>query len=759
MILKVFPGKLFLRSLVSLSLLLVTPYLLAQNSLTLEEVIVSARKIDETAQTVPISISVLGKEKLSDINAFDFTEIDRIAPSLQLSQSSPASATLKIRNIGPDFFALAFPPAVAVFVDGVPQTQPGSVFSTMLDIERIEVLSGPQGTLYGKNAPAGMIGIYTANPDPAEFAAKLTTSFSSWDTNNNTLAVNVPLIDDKLALRVAGMYAESDGYVDNAIAGVDEGNGKEHKGVRSKLLWAPTEDMEFVLSYYYADLYTEDNATGYEGRVPDNRMLTAFTSSYDQYEVFKGVPSFADTEVEDVVLNVRWALDDVNLSLAAQHQDLNLFQQQDNSDWRVIPPADTPRDSLVFDPTIDSLELRADGEVSERINYVAGIFLSDEQVNTVNSINNINIIGEAETLSQGYFTNWTFKLAEQWDTSLGLRYTDISYDTNVFGFIPGLGELNTPFDTSYDDISYSFKLRYFTADDILFYGAVDTAFRAGGINVLAPLAGELTNIFQFPPVQGNLQTISDDYFEFEQEDSISYEAGVKGLLLDDRLRFSLTFFLQQYDGYQHRTSPTDAAVTEVLAGAFSNLAVNVEELETMGFETELQYLISDNWSIFGTAAYSKPEIKEYSKRMCSEGEAEPGLLICPGEKGEQLNDEPTFHGFLQLTYQRAILEGRYEFFALTNADYYDKPYQAVSTPNIEDILTFDLTLGLRDPDGVWSLKVWSKNLTDEMVIFSEGVVTENVFEPGGALISSETVGFSASPRAPRSFGVTLDVAI
>ncbi|NQX90514.1 MAG: TonB-dependent receptor plug domain-containing protein, partial [Halioglobus sp.] len=289
----------------------------------LEEIVVSARKVEENSQTVPISMSVLTKEKIQSINAFDFTEIDRIVPSLQLAASSPASATLKIRNVGPDFFALAFPAAVAVYVDGVPQAQPGTVFSTMLDISRIEVLNGPQGTLYGKNAPAGLISIYTNTPIMNEFGGYLTSSYSSWDTTNNMAAVDIPLLEDHLAMRVAGMYARSDGYMDNAVPGVNEANGKDHKALRAKLLWQPDDSVQLLFSYYHADLTTDDNNFGFKGPVPDDRGLTNYESDYDDYQVFKGVPSFSNTELDDFNLNLQWALDTVEFRLLAQYQDLD----------------------------------------------------------------------------------------------------------------------------------------------------------------------------------------------------------------------------------------------------------------------------------------------------------------------------------------------------------------------------------------------------------------------------------------------------
>lgn len=725
---------------------------LAQASkLVLEEVLVEARKVAEDSQTVPISMSVVTPQKVESLNAFDFTELDRIVPSLQLGQNSPASATLKIRNVGPDFFALAFPAAVAVYVDGVPQAQAGSVFSTMLDIERVEVLSGPQGTLYGKNAPAGLISIYTAKPDTGERSGYLTTSYSSWETWNNQLAVNVPLVQDTLALRVAGMYAESEGYLNNAIPTVDEGNGKEHRAVRAKLLWQPDTDVDVLLSYYAADIFTEDNGEGFEGQVPDDRGETLFSSGYDEYEVFKGIPSFSDTKVQEINLNIAWALEGVNLSLLAQYQDLDIFQQQDNSNFRTVPPPTVLRDYLEFNPVAWSTEIRADGVLGERLEYVSGVIYSEDDTDTVNFINNINIVGGATTEAFGVYTNWTYRIADRWETSLGARWSRVSYNATVFGFIPSIGELNSPYKEVYRDPSYSFKLNFYPAEDVLAYFAYDTAFRSGGLNVLAPLAATLAEQPFFASVADNLLTINRNYLEFTQEDSESFEIGLKGTFLDQRLRWNTAFFLQLYDDHQYRTSPSDGAVTPILSGALSNLAVNVEELEVYGVETEFNYLISEQWSAFFTAAYAKPEIQLYSKRMCEEGEADdPGTLVCPGRKGEPLNDEPELHLLAQLFYERPLGAGDLAVFGNLTAEYLDKPFQRVRTPNLRSVTTFDVTLGLRASDASWDLRLWCKNITDELVLPSEAVQLQ---APAGGG-EEALIGYSASPRAPRSVGVT-----
>ena len=174
--------------------------------------------------------TIVGVGTGSTANYF-IAELGNIKHKLNATVASSEESARRLKEFNIPVLDLNSAGTVAVYVDGVPQTQPGSVFSTMLDIERIEVLNGPQGTLYGKNAPAGLISIYTGTPHTEGFDGYITSSYSSWETWNNTMAVNIPLVKNKLALRIAGMYAESDGYMDNAIPGVDESNGKEHKGV------------------------------------------------------------------------------------------------------------------------------------------------------------------------------------------------------------------------------------------------------------------------------------------------------------------------------------------------------------------------------------------------------------------------------------------------------------------------------------------------------------------------------------------------
>ena len=182
----------------------------------LEEVVVYARKINENKQTVRISMVVNSGEQLEAAQIVDFQDLTKITPGLTITSEDPTSTSMKIRGVGLSFFGLAADPGVVITVDEFPQSRIGSVFGAFLDVRQVEVLKGPQGTLYGRNAPSGVISIWSNRPDYEGIHGRMELSSSSYDTYLGEGALNVPLIDDKLAVRFAYIHRESDGYTDLA---------------------------------------------------------------------------------------------------------------------------------------------------------------------------------------------------------------------------------------------------------------------------------------------------------------------------------------------------------------------------------------------------------------------------------------------------------------------------------------------------------------------------------------------------------------
>ena len=240
---------------------------------SLEEIVVYARKTSEDKQTVPISIIVNTGEDLEEAEIVQFTDLTKVTPGLTIVSEDPTSTSMKIRGVGLAFFGLAADPGVVITVDEFPQSRIGSVFGAFLDVGQVEVLKGPQGTLYGRNAPSGVISIHTKKPDHEGFHGRADVSSSSFNTFTGEAAVNLPIIDDMLAMRLAYLHNESDGFVDLArydtvgedyvFRGVTEdADGSEGDNARATLLFEPVETLSFLGRYN-----TSDYANGKRSRV------------------------------------------------------------------------------------------------------------------------------------------------------------------------------------------------------------------------------------------------------------------------------------------------------------------------------------------------------------------------------------------------------------------------------------------------------------------------------------------------------------
>ena len=173
---------------------------------------VYARKIGENPQNVPISMIVNSGEQLEAAQVIDFQDITKVTPGLTITSDDPTSTSMKIRGVGLGYFGLAADPGVVITVDEFPQSRIGAVFGAFLDVRQIEVLKGPQGTLYGRNAPSGVISIWSNRPDYEGIHGRAEVSASSFNTLLGEAAVNVPLIDEHLAgIALAYIHNESDG--------------------------------------------------------------------------------------------------------------------------------------------------------------------------------------------------------------------------------------------------------------------------------------------------------------------------------------------------------------------------------------------------------------------------------------------------------------------------------------------------------------------------------------------------------------------
>jgi iron complex outermembrane receptor protein len=225
-----------------------TPEQAADNS-GLDDIIVTAQKREQSLQDVPISITAFNAESISALGAQSVGDLDTFTPGLSINDSSVTQPSYTIRGVSTDDFGIGTDPAVGIFIDGVYSARSGAALIFFNDIERVEVLKGPQGTLFGRNTSAGAISIITRKPvDKLEAAA--TVRIGNYGKHRIDAMVNAP-ITDTLFLRVNGVYNKRKGYLTDAVTG--EREGENNKSGRAALRFEPTSDTDIVLTYDHDD--------------------------------------------------------------------------------------------------------------------------------------------------------------------------------------------------------------------------------------------------------------------------------------------------------------------------------------------------------------------------------------------------------------------------------------------------------------------------------------------------------------------------
>jgi iron complex outermembrane receptor protein len=720
------------------ALLLLTPQLSrAQSDVEnpvpklLEEVVVTAQKRTQILQDVPISISVATAQDIADINAFSFTDLEQLTPGVSLFPGIQ-SASIRLRGVGPGFFSTNQPQSVVVFVDQFAQAQVGTVFSTLVDIERLELLRGPQGTLYGINAPGGAYNIITRSPDFDGVNGYVEGSYSQFESSRLDAidlrgAVNVPLVDDKLALRMAGVYRDDNGYIKNVNPASPDNSsgGNETDAVRAKLRWLINDTMQLDTIVNYQDLTQYVSSFAYQGQVPGTGGDTGIPAQFNKFKDRKDYGDWVgrvDGKVKDISAHWFWDAGITNVDFLTMHQK---FDNQSNENRKPFPGSNEVfKIDLEFE--ITTYELRF-SDVVDNFSYVAGLYHfkrpADGEFNVV--VTEIEVIGDSSQKDTGnaIYGNVSYRFAEQWELGLGARYDDI--ETTMDGDIRFLDFVALVDDKlEFDHLSWSVKLSHYFNDNLTFYAAADNAFKQGGFNPLVPGAFALEDIF--PEIAAFGRSVAT----YEEETSDAYELGMKGLLLDNRLRFTLALFYQEFQDHQI-AFPGEVAALEPLGGVFNSQTGNADEVLTQGVEFDVTYLFADNWEAALRGSYADPTIEDWDERLCEAGEeppvppgqsAIPDQLFCPKD-GKSLNGLPRWQTNFQLGYTHDLTDN-WNLATRLNWTWQSKPArqrladsQKPNVPNVSGLdetkNRFDLSFAFFEQQLGLELKLWVKNMTNE----------------------------------------------
>lgn len=574
----------------------------------LEEVIVTAQKREQSLHDVPVAVTAFSAETIEAMGIVDTTDLTRASASLTFTGGGSKQNTgFRVRGIGTTVFSIGVEQSVAVVIDEVSQLQAGQALSNLVDIERIEVLRGPQSTLFGKNASAGLVNVITRSPTE-EFEGYVELAATDDDEQKLIGVVSGPL-NDELAYRISGFYRDYDGWADNLYLGEDA-NGAEEKGARAKLAWNPQDDLEVLFIAHYAK--DDSNCCSLTHRVldPEARLIGSVPATetnpltlprLSDHNADPETDQPPDSTTEDAASSVRvnWDVGDYQLTAISAYSDWQ-YQNNEDVDWSGFPIAEffsggTASGGIVSDSHVDteffSQELRVTSPAGETVEYLAGLYYADAQTDR-DFVRTFPATADwranAGTESMAAFGQLTWRFLENTQLTAGGRYNyeEISVQFDDRAVVQA-------YDQSANEGQWLGKvaLQHFLNSNTMLYASAATGYKGQAYDIS-------TGFDQFK---------ADNPVGSEQSEA--FEAGVKSTLLEQRLQLEVVAFHTRYDDYQ-------AQNTEVVNDSLELTIANVGRLETSGVEVDAVALVGERLTLNTSMAYIDATIDQYPNAQC-----------------------------------------------------------------------------------------------------------------------------------------------
>jgi len=674
----------------------------AQDAGGLEEIVVTAQKRSESMQDVPISIQVFSADEIERLNIRNTIDLVRNVPNMIgiNNVGLPQAASYFLRGVGQDESISSLDPAVGTFVDGVYISRQIANNARLYDVDSVEVLRGPQGTLYGRNTSGGAIRIITQKPhDHNEGFIDL--AYGEYDTREVTGKANLA-ISDNLFLKVTAFYLDqSDGFLQNVTLNRDQWT-QEATGARVQVLYSPSDRFEALLTYEHSD----DDTGGIVGA----NALSACCSD-DVYKVESGlVNTWAGTNLDAYSLKATWDLDNMQVDLIMARRNLNHNFMNDYSD-QALPAYIIPNDS---DHMQESVELNFSGEGREgAVRWAAGASYYDDD-NDVTFGDGLCLFGCAVeatfwrdmtnvTKTRAVYADVAFDINDQWTLTVGGRHTDDSRvmtvqqyldvspikirDRNRDNFldrsgyiqIPGVTfgtadvvALGTPDRFDISEFTSRVIIEYNPTDSIMVYASVADSFKGGG------WAARVTSAADF-------KGLTPEFVD-------SIEFGMKSQWLNDTVRFNITYFDSDYKDLQ-------VTAIDQVSGAF--VYSNKADASVDGIEAEFVYAPRDNLTVFanlGTLNGNYTDVRPGAEDlMTKELKRTPDLSYRLGV----LYDQDMANGEMNLS---VVLNHEDEYYNNQNNTAYGL------RPSAD---TWDLNVTYRPSDANWRVTAGCTNCADE----------------------------------------------
>jgi iron complex outermembrane recepter protein len=693
-------------------------------------VVVTAQRREENLLDVPLSVSAFNGDLLADLGVSTLDEVAKISPNVTLEVSRGTNNTLSafIRGVGQQDPVAGFESGVGIYVDDVYLNRPQGAVLEVYDIDRIEVLRGPQGTLYGRNTIGGAVKYVTKGLSD-EPTLKARAAAGSYNQLDFVASASMPLSD---TFRVGGglAYFTRDGFGENLVTGEDNYN-KDVAAYRLSAEWDVTPDFQLRLAGDY--LSDESNARQGHRLIPDLFPPTTYPVLPDVYDTRAGLDVVEqDAEGKGVSLVGEYTLND-NFTIK------NIIAYREDSsttpiDFDSLPEADVDVPAIYEnDQFSEEFQVLYSGD---RLNGIVGAYYLDANASTVFDVLlgttgtllslpglNAQTYGEVGTKTWSIFGDFTYDLTDQVSVTVGGRYTEderssyVLRRTFIGGFSDFFGGAGVPIATTsnfrgtetFDDFSPRVSLTYKPVDDHTLYATYSQGFKGGSFDP--------RGLSTAAPDFDQSGTVTPDevkaFMLFEPEEVDSLEIGWKSNLFDSRLQSSLAAFYMDYKDVQVPGSVGVDTNNDGVADTFAGVTTNAGAATIWGLEYEGNALLGEemfNESDMLTAGLSVGYINAQYDEFINN----VGVDVADQRK---VQNTPELTGSLRLTYDTPfdllLKEGRLKINAMTS--YRSKTYQ-FEIPSALDQPGYALVdLGLRwqENDSPWGFTLTAKNLTDE----------------------------------------------
>jgi len=719
----------------------------AAQQIRIEEIVVTAQKRTENLQDVPLAVTALSANFIAENDIRTLEDMAGSVPGLVVTNATNAGqAPLSIRGLGaPSGGGSIFnDDPVGIYVDGMYIARSGIAVQDLVDLESIQVLRGPQGTLYGRNSTAGAVLLTTKRPT-REFEGELRGGYARYDEYNTSLVLSGPL-SETLSGRTALAYRNAEGYAENIVDGGDVGSN-ESSTARVSLQYEPNSDLTVNLIANYADLEANNATIARSAVVPlpgpfltpvygGNPFLERedFQQAIEDNKVAYDAPNATELTSGDVVLLVNWDLGSVVLDSVTGFRKLDVDSAQDS---------DAQPDAATFSGSVDGLnllynensqsadqysqEFRLSSTGSGSWQWIAGVYYLHEDIDfdiaisatqggppvplvpgptippfTGFSGTSANFIAASEVDAYAVFFDTSYDLTDRLKLTVGGRYSyetkDADIDQSVTRLDNGgvLAAFELQDDDSFSDFSPRLVLDYALNDNVLLFASFNQGFKSGGYNS-----------FDASPTASS----------YPAEEINAYEVGLKSDFWGDRVRVNASAFVYDYTNLQLRQA--------VFTGGVS--IRTVDEAAIKGLELETTWAPTDRWRVRANLAYLDGELEKGELnalpsdigviQFSAQQFAPPAVFPTEDVSGNRTVRSPEWQFFLSGEYEllrtdtlsaRASLTYRYQ-----DEVYFSETNQDVDTYLGESWEEVDARLVLEIIDGKWELAVFGQNIFDE----------------------------------------------